>query len=58
VRALAPRYAHMGKREKGQVLDKVCELTGYTRKHAVVQLRHPARQAHAAPLGESAYRAT
>jgi hypothetical protein len=48
----------MGKREKGQVLDKVCELTGYTRKHAVVQLRHPARQAHAAPLGESAYRAT
>jgi hypothetical protein len=41
VRALAPRYAHVGKREKGQVLDEVCQLTGYTRKHAVALLRHP-----------------
>jgi hypothetical protein len=41
VRALAPRYAHVGKREKGQVLDEVCQLTGYTRKHAVAPLRHP-----------------
>ena len=41
VRALAPRYAHVDKREKGQVLDEVCQLTGYTRKHAIALLRHP-----------------
>ena len=41
VRALAPRYAHVGKREKGLLLDEVCQLTGYTRKHAVALLRHP-----------------
>jgi hypothetical protein len=41
VRALAPRYAHVGKLEKGQLLDEVCQLTGYTRKHAVALLRHP-----------------
>ena len=41
VRALAPRYAHVGKAEKGQILDEVCQLTGYTRKHAVALLKHP-----------------
>jgi hypothetical protein len=41
VRALAPRYAHVGKREKGQILDQVCQVTGYTRKHAVALLRQP-----------------
>jgi hypothetical protein len=41
VRALAPRYAHVGKSEKGQVLDEVCQLTGYTRKYAVALLKHP-----------------
>jgi len=41
VRALAPRYAHVGRLEKGQLLDEVCRLTGYTRKHAVALLRHP-----------------
>jgi Integrase core domain len=41
VRALAPRYAHAGRREKGQVLDEVCELTGYTRKYALTLLRDP-----------------
>src|SRR5258708_4763544 len=41
VRALAPRYVHAGKREKGELLDEVCQLTGYTRKHAVALLRHP-----------------
>jgi hypothetical protein len=41
VRALAPRYAHVGKLEKGQLLDEVCQLTGYTRKRAVALLRHP-----------------
>ena len=41
VRALALRYAHVGKREKGQLLDELCQLTGYTRKHAVALLGHP-----------------
>ena len=41
VRALAPRYAHVGKREKGQILDQVCQVTGYTWKHAVALLKHP-----------------
>ena len=41
VRALTPRYAHVGKREKGQILDQVCQVTGYTRKHAVALLRQP-----------------
>src|SRR5262249_38565795 len=41
VRALAPRYAHVGKLEKSQLLDEMCQLTGYTRKHAVALLRHP-----------------
>ena len=41
VRALAPRYAHVGRPEKGQLLDEVCQLTGYTRKHAVALLGHP-----------------
>jgi hypothetical protein len=41
VRALAPRYAHAGKLEKGQILDQVCQVTGYTRKHAVALLKHP-----------------
>jgi hypothetical protein len=41
VRALAPRYAHAAKSEKGQVLDEVCQLTGYTRKSALTLLRRP-----------------
>jgi hypothetical protein len=40
VRALAPRYAHVSKREKSQLLDEVCRLTGYTRKYAVELLVH------------------
>jgi hypothetical protein len=40
-RALAPRYAHASRREQGQHLDELCALTGYTRKHALVLLRHP-----------------
>ena len=34
-RALAPRYAHASRREKGQLLDEFCSVTGYTRKHAL-----------------------
>jgi hypothetical protein len=41
VRALAPRYVHVGKAEKGQILYQVCQLTGYTRKNAVTLLKHP-----------------
>jgi hypothetical protein len=40
-RALAPRYAHASRREKGQLLDEFCAITGYTRKHALVLLSHP-----------------
>jgi hypothetical protein len=45
VRALAPRYAHAGKGEKGQVLDQVCAVTGYTRKYALMLLKHPPPEA-------------
>jgi hypothetical protein len=41
VRALAPRYGHGSKSEKGQILDQVCEVTGYTRKHALTLLKNP-----------------
>jgi hypothetical protein len=40
-RALAPRYAHASRREKGQLLDEFCEITQYTRKHALVLLSDP-----------------
>jgi hypothetical protein len=40
-RAVAPRYVHASRREKGQVLDEFCAITGYTRKHALVLLSHP-----------------
>src|SRR5262249_21387361 len=38
---LAPRYGRMGKREKGQVLDQACEVTGDTRKYALAPLKDP-----------------
>ena len=41
VRALAPRYTHVGKSEKSQILDQVCEVTGYTRKYALTLLKDP-----------------
>src|SRR5438067_6478633 len=41
VRALAPRYGHVSKSEKGQILDQVCEVTGYTRKYALTLLKDP-----------------
>src|SRR3979490_2095678 len=41
VRALGPRYAHVGKSEKGQILNQVCEVTGYTRKYALTLLKDP-----------------
>jgi hypothetical protein len=40
-RALAPRDVHASRREKGQLLDELCALTGYTRKHALVLLSSP-----------------
>lgn len=39
--ALAPRYSHASRHEKGQLLDEFCVTTGYTRKHALVLLSHP-----------------
>ena len=41
VRALAPRYGHVSKHEKGQILDQVCEVTGYTRKYVLTLLKDP-----------------
>jgi hypothetical protein len=41
VRALTPRYGHVSKDEKGQILDQVRELTGYTRKYALTLLSNP-----------------
>jgi hypothetical protein len=40
-RALASRYVHASRREKGQLLDEFCAITGYTRKHALVLLGRP-----------------
>jgi hypothetical protein len=41
VRALAPRYGHVSKADKGQILEQLCEVTGYTRKYALTLLKHP-----------------
>ena len=41
VRALAPRYGHVSQQEKSQILDQVCEVTGYTRKYALTLLKDP-----------------
>ena len=46
VRALASRYAHVGKGEKSQILDQVCQVTGYTRKYALTLLTDPPRDEH------------
>jgi hypothetical protein len=40
-RALAPRYARASRREKSQLLDEFCAISGYTRKHALVLLSDP-----------------
>ena len=40
-RALAPRYMHASRSEKGRIVDEFCAITGYTRKHALVLLRDP-----------------
>ena len=41
VRALAPRSGHVSKRERGQIVDQVCEVTGYTPKYPLMLLEHP-----------------
>ena len=41
VRALAPRHGQVSKIEKGRILDQVCEVTGYTCKHAPTLLKNP-----------------
>jgi hypothetical protein len=39
---MAKRYARAGKKEKGLMLDELCELTGWTRRHARRALTSPA----------------
>ena len=44
---MARRYARAAKRDKGRMLDELCVLTGWTRRHAVRALReaiHPAER--------------
>ncbi len=50
-RALAPRYAHASRRQKGQLLDEFCAITGYTRKHALVMLSRPPVEDRARSVG-------
>src|SRR5205823_1121289 len=50
-RALAPRYAHASRRQKGQILDEFCAITGYTRKHALVMLSRPPVEDRARSVG-------
>src|SRR6058998_3156267 len=40
---MANRYRRAGKKEKGLMLDELCELTGWTRRHARRSLLEPAR---------------
>jgi hypothetical protein len=37
--ALAERYRSSGRLEKGRILDELCAVTGWHRKHAVCALR-------------------
>ena len=50
-RALAPRYTHASRRQKGQLLDEFCAITGYTRKHALVMLSRPPVEDRARSVG-------
>jgi hypothetical protein len=50
-RALAPRYARGSRREKSQLLDEFCAITGYTRKHALVMLSRPPVEDRARRVG-------
>src|SRR4051794_8202660 len=40
-RQVSKRYKAAGRAEKGFMLDEFCRTTGYNRKYAVSQLRHP-----------------
>ena len=35
---MAPRYAHVGRAEKSQIVNQVCQVTEYTRKYALTLL--------------------
>src|SRR3954469_18974646 len=50
-RALAPRYARASRREKSQLLDEFCAITGYTRKHGLVLLGDPPSEDRTPPVG-------
>lgn len=48
---MAPRYARARRREKSQLLDEFCAITGYTRKHALVLLSDPPSEDRARQVG-------
>ena len=50
-RALAPRYMHASRSEKGRIVDEFCAITGYTRKHALVLLSAPPAENRARHAG-------
>src|SRR5205085_9458463 len=58
VRALAPRYGHVAKGEKSQILNQLCGVTGYTRKYALTLLMHPPPEELQVKRTRSARRAT
>jgi hypothetical protein len=51
--ALAPRHAHVGKCEKGQLLDVVCQLTDYTQKRAIALFDTHRRMSRPSSAGAS-----
>ncbi|HEY6191930.1 MAG TPA: transposase family protein [Bacteroidota bacterium] len=40
IRELAPKFQHAAKKERGRILDRCVEITGYTRCYAAYALRH------------------
>ena len=46
---MAKRYAKATKKDKGSMLDELCELTGWTRRHARRALVEPATKPRSTP---------
>ena len=52
---MARRYREASKKEKGSMLDELCELTGWTRRHARRALLQPATQPRSQPKRPRTY---